>query len=1182
MRIERIQLENFGLYAHRVFEFQAAPLVLVYGANESGKTTALNGIRQAVFGFRPRTAYLTGAPMCAEVVAEMVDGRRLEFKRRKGRPDDLSGSLDTELLSGEDIRRLLCELDLESYESLFGFSQEELRRGQDALKSARLTEALAGGSLGGIHALERLRADLGESLAGLYKSRGSKSQINLKLAEIKSAGERLRESEVLPSEIEELRRQLASAQLQSTQYRKEYEAEYRRKAAAQQKLAAFPKFQSLRVANAQLDQLEIPEQIDTKLLSQWTDFAEQRKTLAGRLEEEEAALAKESAEFEVLGGECRLFAHEPEIERLGHQAPEMELLRRRQSDVREQYQDAVDSRNKLVEQLQLESVSEKLLQFSVSAPQRQTLLRLAEDEQRLGREMLAGEAQRQAAQDTLESLQTHGLMEIPENLPELTGVVEQLRIAEMDAAQKSQLLVDGLAGEEFALLEERLRRPLPGGIELQPDWQVPSDAELAEFETEGREQQLLLEQTRAARKKLADELERIQQDNSQRHAQDATSVLELADDHARRRDAIIAHWLDELSQPLIAVSITVEQQQERLSELQRILLAGDQAQAELLEAADAVASRNHRRRQTELLAQQDQEASAREQQLLELGLQLKRRWKRMWDAVSVDIESVEPMRAWTRDYQQWVGEKNRHAKLRRESHQARGLVRSIRAQVLDGWPSNVREDVDLSVLSLQIQAWEQALRDRKEIEGRTRSTKEAVKNLARQLDGLQDRRNQIDQAYRDWWETVPLDAAWSLGQIGSLLDALEHLRRDHQIVERLERQIQEADASLEQFENDVRRLREQIADQASQVPVESLAAKWLKELHVQREKRDQRIRLGSQIEHRRHRVGEIKSRLTQLDARLGAACAATGAVDVAEAASILERVQDAEKLRAEIAQLNASLIAFCAEDQLDKLLEQLNSADIPSLEIEVSSCDRKLGELDQLRSESDETIGALQTQVEQLAGAKEAQRHLQTMQSLRGELVELAERWAVERLAQELLSRSIERFSRDHEPELLRLTRLYLSKLTGGKYPHVEHDKSNKGQFLVRNANGEGISPERLSTGAREQLYLAIRMAFIAHHGQDQEPLPVVMDDCFVNFDDVRARYAIEAIQSWDAATQTILLSCHSRIVQLVGELAPETPMICLDDNSQSTVGEYRRSDTRHIGPMPPAAGANDRASTRV
>ncbi len=52
------------------------------------------------------------------------------------------------------------------------------------------------------------------------------------------------------------------------------------------------------------------------------------------------------------------------------------------------------------------------------------------------------------------------------------------------------------------------------------------------------------------------------------------------------------------------------------------------------------------------------------------------------------------------------------------------------------------------------------------------------------------------------------------------------------------------------------------------------------------------------------------------------------------------------------------------------------------------------------------------------------------------------------------------------------------------------------------------------------------------------------MDDCFVNFDDTRARIALRTLIHWQESVQTILLSCHWRSVEALAELAPETPVL--------------------------------------
>src|SRR6187551_3628888 len=94
MKIQTVLLENFGLFGGRRYRFDGQPLVLIYGANESGKTTTLNGLRQALFGFPHKSAYLTGKPMSAEVTVTLRDGRTVRFSRQKKRNDSFTATID--------------------------------------------------------------------------------------------------------------------------------------------------------------------------------------------------------------------------------------------------------------------------------------------------------------------------------------------------------------------------------------------------------------------------------------------------------------------------------------------------------------------------------------------------------------------------------------------------------------------------------------------------------------------------------------------------------------------------------------------------------------------------------------------------------------------------------------------------------------------------------------------------------------------------------------------------------------------------------------------------------------------------------------------------------------------------------------------------------------------------------
>ncbi len=57
MKIRSLDLLAFGVFTKRQLDFTGAPLVLVYGPNGGGKSTARTAIENALFGITETTTY---------------------------------------------------------------------------------------------------------------------------------------------------------------------------------------------------------------------------------------------------------------------------------------------------------------------------------------------------------------------------------------------------------------------------------------------------------------------------------------------------------------------------------------------------------------------------------------------------------------------------------------------------------------------------------------------------------------------------------------------------------------------------------------------------------------------------------------------------------------------------------------------------------------------------------------------------------------------------------------------------------------------------------------------------------------------------------------------------------------------------------------------------------------------
>jgi uncharacterized protein YhaN len=98
----------------------------------------------------------------------------------------------------------------------------------------------------------------------------------------------------------------------------------------------------------------------------------------------------------------------------------------------------------------------------------------------------------------------------------------------------------------------------------------------------------------------------------------------------------------------------------------------------------------------------------------------------------------------------------------------------------------------------------------------------------------------------------------------------------------------------------------------------------------------------------------------------------------------------------------------------------------------------------------------------------------------------------------------------------------------------------------VERADGVRLAPQLLSRGAAEQLYLSMRFALVREYATHVDPLPVVFDDIFVNFDPGRSRTSLRALRELCATHQVLLFTCHPHLVKQVEETVPEAKIFPL------------------------------------
>ena len=118
---------------------------------------------------------------------------------------------------------------------------------------------------------------------------------------------------------------------------------------------------------------------------------------------------------------------------------------------------------------------------------------------------------------------------------------------------------------------------------------------------------------------------------------------------------------------------------------------------------------------------------------------------------------------------------------------------------------------------------------------------------------------------------------------------------------------------------------------------------------------------------------------------------------------------------------------------------------------------------------------------------------------------------------------------------MLSLASNLFADLTLGSFAELRADFDEKGSAVlvgVRNS-GQVVGVDGMSEGTRDQLYLALRLALLEVYLTGHEPMPFIVDDLLIMFDDDRAVAALKALARLASKTQVLFFTHHEHLVEL-------------------------------------------------
>ncbi|QEH35255.1 Chromosome partition protein Smc [Aquisphaera giovannonii] len=1169
MKILELSLLAFGPFTDVTLDLSAGSegLHVVYGPNEAGKSSSLRALQQALFGIPVRSSdnfIHAHTSMRVGMAVRSRSGEELRFVRRKGLRATLLAADGETALKDESLSPFLKGLGEAEFQGRFALGHDELVQGGKAiLEGGGDLGAMLFQAGGGLKDLMGVQRELDGELEGLFKPSGQKPRINAGLAAIKEAEEARKSHSLRSAEWVENEAKLREA----TARLAEIEARLADDRAARRRLdrlkEALPILARRHAASGELDALG-----DVPALGE--SFAKERDDARRGLES--AGLAIRRARSEIDGLERRaeglsapagLLAEADAIDRLREamgaarkaraELPDEEArlrlsLRDARDRVAESWPDLIDDRGR---EPDLESLRAAADRLKLTRSQKATIQRLATERAKLD----AARQQAAAAVADLEARHEAERAELDRLPPPADASPLELALKQARDQGDLDAAIDA-ARERLAQAERQAARSLAG----LPLWAGPMDA-LAAARVPGVETieraDGELGRVEADREQLRRDLRKAAEEKAEAEAaverlRRVAGDVPGEDDLRRDRDARDALWSrvregwEARRPPGPGEADAFEEASSRAD------ATADRLRRELdrvVQHANAQAGLHKAARRIELLSAQEADLGRRE-------AEARARWEGAWGGLAAPPLSPREMLGWLDTREKVLGRAAEVEALRRELEAMEARRDRLRDRLrellsIDAAPATVTSRPPL--LSPDRDRAEAELKRLAGVESRRARLAESSAGLARQLEAERSRVVALDgqlAAWRGQWaravEPLGLAADATEEDAQDLMARAAELAAGLAAAAEARERIEGRRRELGRFAADVRATCRRAAadldpgEAADPASIEAAAQELLRRLREAEEVETERKAVRKQLDGERARLRDAEHAAAEASRRLEALCREAGCDDAAQLPDIERRSARAARLREDLRERDEQLEGLRGGEPPDAFRAAALALDVDRLPEQIRELDDRIAALEVERDSLNQALGRHREILSKMDGSSRAAEAAEAAEELKARLALDVEEYARLRLAAEVLRQSIERYrERSQGPVIDRASELF-RRLTLGSFDRVKVDYDEHDRAVLRavRAGGAAVDVEGLSLGTADQLYLALRLASLDAYLERHEPIPFVVDDILIQFDDDRAAAALGILADLSRRTQVILFTHHGRICDLAGAAA--------------------------------------------
>jgi uncharacterized protein YhaN len=529
-------------------------------------------------------------------------------------------------------------------------------------------------------------------------------------------------------------------------------------------------------------------------------------------------------------------------------------------------------------------------------------------------------------------------------------------------------------------------------------------------------------------------------------------------------------------------------------------------------------------------------ASTENQTHIKAKTKHKAEWEALWEKSGIEPELPNEMRNWRHNLSSiWDKIKT----LRYESSEMAAISKNITTSIsrlnkcLEEKYNEDNLNSFLSYCELIVEKSEDITQMKNENETRISDYKNRETILLSEI-------KEYEQALKNWhvkWSELMsqfgLNPENSTTEVTTMIHQVQEVFIKHKELKEKETRIEQIKDATNLFEDNLEKLLKNLTpDLTSLSPLE--ASGRLREIvETAKSNQTKKTTLETELKKNKTTLEKDNISLRNQQKQIDELCCQASCNNIEELISKEDKSAQFRLLQVDLHSIEDQMINT-GGGSVNEINKEAASTDRETVNLELEKIKSNMTSLLGNKTSVDQTVGERKNQLDGIDGGNIAAQAAEDAEAILTIIKEHALKYLKLTLALQVIEQEIECYRKKNESPLLAKASQYYMKLTLGSFTGLTISYEGEQPSIV------GVRPDNrhtevieMSDGSRDQLYLSLRLAALSVYLEVSEPMPFIVDDILIKFDDDRARATLEILSEISDKTQVLFFTHQARHVDI-------------------------------------------------